>query len=75
MSKLTEKQKKEIAENIARYDTNKDGKVSVEEFTTFIKPYLTPEVFKQVLARFNTNKDGEISLEEFESERENDPDA
>jgi hypothetical protein len=55
-------------------DTNKDGKLSFEEFTALVSkgPRLKdrPDAFKALFERLDTNSDGSLTLEEFKKIRE-----
>jgi len=51
-----------VADFTGRFDTNKDGKVTLEELTA---PQL--EVMTKQFDYMDTNKDGKITLEEFKA--------
>jgi len=51
-----------VADFMGRFDTNKDGKVTLDEFTA---PQL--DGMTQQFRYMDTNKDGKVTLEEFEA--------
>lgn len=72
MSKLTAEQR-ERAWNAFKYgDANHDGKLTVDEFTAALKPYLTDEDLEALLKEVNPDGDDEISWQEFLEDYEND---
>ncbi|WP_426119187.1 EF-hand domain-containing protein [Pseudomonas sp. DSP3-2-2] len=75
MSKLSATQLERVRADFKRLDKNGDGKLTVEEFTTAIADFLTPEDLKQLLAEVDPDKNDEISWEEFLADYENDLDA
>ncbi|WP_166219966.1 EF-hand domain-containing protein [Pseudomonas atagonensis] len=72
MTKLTDEQRKRAKEAFNNYDSNKDGRVTVEEFTRVVEKFLTPETTAALLKEVNPNDDDEISWEEFLKDYEND---
>ena len=68
------------AKRFAKFDTNKDGKLSLEEFTAMVKTEYEkkgkPNYEKAAANRFknrDTNKDGFLSLEEFKGTAKKQP--
>ena len=49
-------------------DTNKDGKLSLEEFLTGPNNQANPQAARMRFTSFDTNKDGSLSREEFVSQ-------
>ena len=61
--------KKEISENLSQFDNDGDGKLSFDEFVTFLQnSYVTLDEIEAVIRAFKTfdrNNDGFIDLMEF----------
>jgi len=75
MSRLTAKQLERAREDFDRYDTDRDKKVTVAEFTAVVENFLTPEDLTKLLSEVNPDNNGEISWEEFLADYEKDLDA
>ncbi|HWH87223.1 MAG TPA: EF-hand domain-containing protein [Pseudomonas sp.] len=72
MTKLTNEQVERAQKAFNQYDTNNDGRVTVDEFTEVVEKFLTPEDTEALLEEVNPNGDDEISWEEFLQDYEND---
>lgn len=72
MGTLTEEQLERARKAFMNRDANKDGKLTVAEFSAAIEPFLTPNDFEQLLKEVNPNGDDEISWEEFLADYIND---
>ena len=61
--------KKEISENLSQFDNDGDGKLSFDEFVTFLhQSYVTLDEMEAVIRAFKTfdrDNSGEIDLNEF----------
>lgn len=54
-----------LRNDFERYDSNKDDKVSVEEFTTYLSRFLSDESVKSLLDKHNLDYNPEITWLEF----------
>jgi Ca2+-binding EF-hand superfamily protein len=62
---LTARRNEQMRSQFNAADTNKDGKLSFEEFMAVQPPIKARETPAQLIATLDTNKDGKISAEEF----------
>nr|WP_314493426.1 EF-hand domain-containing protein [uncultured Pseudomonas sp.] len=72
MSGLTDEQLARAKKAFESRDTNNDGKLTVEEFSDALKPFLSEESLAQLLKEVNPNGDDEITWEEFLEDYKND---
>lgn len=62
---LSDEQLQRILGELMQKDTNNDGKVSVNEFSDAIGPYLTEEDLKGVIKKINLDGNSQISFVEY----------
>jgi 5-hydroxyisourate hydrolase-like protein (transthyretin family) len=56
---------KNLQDAFKRLDTNKDGRLTLEEFMATAPTIKTTETAEQMVQRLDTNHDGKVSAEEF----------
>ncbi|MFK3776409.1 EF-hand domain-containing protein [Pseudomonas sp. NPDC089406] len=72
MSGLTDEQLARAKKAFQSRDVNNDGKLTVEEFSEALKPFLSDESLAALLKEVNPNGDDEITWEEFLEDYKND---
>jgi len=56
---------KQLQDAFKRLDTNKDGRLTLQEFMATATTIKTTETPEQLVARLDSNNDGKVSAEEF----------
>lgn len=62
---LSDEQLQRILSDLVEKDKNKDGEVSLSEFSAAISPFLTDEDLKTLIAKINRNPDDQITFKEY----------
>lgn len=65
MTELSKEQLERARKAFQSRDKNQDGKLTVEEFSEALKPFLTDATLAALIKEVNPNGDAEITWEEF----------